>query len=358
MYHPLFSRGRFQYVSLVWFCALPVLMVGLSLTEIATHAAESSSKTSKVGSQSPLQAFQSLFQLLNESQRKAAVFDYQDAEQRVRWSNLPTSMVPRKGLRMGDLKPEQVKAVHQLLAAVLSPMGYEKVVGIMQSDEELRLKDPNGRMKFGLDEFYLSFVGTPSEDKPWILQFGGHHLALNVAVRGKAEVLTPSLTAVQPAVFQREGKTIRPLGREVDKAFAVVQSLNPEQQKAAILGSEFRDLVLGPGHDGKTIQPEGVKANRFTAKQRQLLLELIQEWVGIADEKSAAAKMKQIRSNLDDTWFAWSGPTETGKPAYFRIQGPTLVIEFAPQKLGGDATQHLHTIYRDPTNDYGVKGGQ
>lgn len=38
---------------------------------------------------------------------------------------------------------------------------------------------------------------------------------------------------------------------------------------------------------------------------------------------------------------------------YYRIQGPHLVIEYAPQTLGGDPAMHVHTMYRDPTNDYG-----
>ena len=69
--------------------------------------------------------------------------------------------------------------------------------------------------------------------------------------------------------------------------------------------------------------------------------------------------MAEIKSGLDDTWFAWSGATTHAEghsgTAYYRIQGPTLVIEYAPQPLGGDPTNHIHTIYRDPTNDYGRK---
>ena len=116
----------------------------------------------------------------------------------------------------------------------------------------------------------------------------------------------------------------------------------------------MRDLVLGPGHDGETIQPEGVKVSAFDDKQRRLLLELITEWSGIIHDQAAAAKLKEIQSGLAETWFAWSGPLEAGK-GYFRVQGPTVFIEFAPQRLGGDVTMHLHSMFRDPTNDYGSK---
>ncbi len=117
----------------------------------------------------------------------------------------------------------------------------------------------------------------------------------------------------------------------------------------------MHDLVLGPGRDGQTIQPEGIKGSDLTDKQREMLLDLAGEWTGIAHEAVAKAKMDEMKKSIAETWFAWSGPTEKGSAAYFRIQGPTVVIEYAPQRMGGDATKHIHTIYRDPTNDYGAK---
>jgi hypothetical protein len=151
-----------------------------------------------------------------------------------------------------------------------------------------------------------------------------------------------------------DGKIIRPMGRETDKAFELVKALTDEQRKQAVLASQMRDLVLGPGHDGETIQPEGLKTSTLNETQRKLLLELVTEWSGIIHDTAAAAKLKEIEANLADTWFAWSGPLEVGK-AYFRVQGPTVIIEYAPQRLGGDVTMHLHSMYRDPSNDYGKK---
>ena len=86
-----------------------------------------------------------------------------------------------------------------------------------------------------------------------------------------------------------------------------------------------------------------------------MLLDLAFEWVGIVNHPAAAEKMAELKTNLAETWFAWSGPTENGRAAYFRIQGPTVLIEYAPQGIFGDPTQHIHTMYRDPTNDYGRK---
>ena len=291
---------------------------------------------------------------LDEPQRAKVSFPFDDAAQRIRWSNLPVNMAEHRGLRMGDLKPSQRAAVMTLLATALSKMGYEKVVGIVESDEILKQESGAGAPPFGRDEYFISFMGKPSATDPWMIQFGGHHLALNITIAGERGVLTPSLIAVQPAKFTLDGKTVRPMGRETDKALELVKALTDEQRKQAILGAQMRDLVLGPGHDGETIQPEGLKTSTLNDGQRKLLLELVAEWSGIIHDAAAAAKLNEIKSNLADTWFAWSGPLEAGK-AYFRIQGPTVIIEYAPQKLGGDVTMHLHSMYRDPTNDYGKK---
>ena len=94
-------------------------------------------------------------------------------------------------------------------------------------------------------------------------------------------------------------------------------------------------------------------------KQLTMLVDVIAEWTGIVHESAAAARMNEVKAGLDDTWFAWSGPM-TATPgrnitAYYRIQGPNLVIEYAPQQMGGDPSNHIHTIYRDRMNDYGRK---
>ncbi len=295
-----------------------------------------------------------LLETLDDPQRGQVSFPFDDAAQRIRWSNLPVSMAEHRGLRMDDLKPNQRAAVMTLLATALSKMGYEKVVGIVESDEVLKQESGAGAPPFGRDEYFISFMGKPSATDPWMIQFGGHHLALNITIAGERGVLTPSLIAVQPAKFTLDGKTVRPMGRETDKALELVKALTDEQRKQAILGAQMRDLVLGPGHDGETIQPEGLKTSTLNDSQRKLLLELVAEWSGIIHDTAAAAKLNEITANLADTWFAWSGPLEAGK-AYFRIQGPTVIIEYAPQKLGGDVTMHLHSMYRDPTNDYGKK---
>jgi hypothetical protein len=86
-----------------------------------------------------------------------------------------------------------------------------------------------------------------------------------------------------------------------------------------------------------------------------MLLDLLKEWSGILNEPYAAARMDQLKGEVKEMYFSWSGPTtaEAGAniTAYYRIQGPHLVIEYAPQS--DEPGNHVHTMYRDPTNDYG-----
>jgi Protein of unknown function (DUF3500) len=148
---------------------------------------------------------------------------------------------------------------------------------------------------------------------------------------------------------------VRPLGQENDKGFALLNALDDAQLKQAILNYRVADLVLGPGHDGQTIQPEGLKASAMNEKQRAMLLDLISEWSGIVNDSFAAARMQEIKAGLDDTWFAWSGPTtvEPGKngTSYYRIQGPKLVIEYAPQRTRFTETPRMTTAARSPANE-------
>jgi hypothetical protein len=333
---------------------------------------------------------------LDAEKRQSVLYSFDDEKQRATWSNFPTSFVPRGGISLRDMNPAQRAAAIDLVSAALSPKGFEKVQQIMEGDEVLKLNDnsqpgpgnngnrpppgpppggpngppprnggvrppfggpANGGTMFGKDLYYISILGKPSEKDPWMLQFGGHHLALNITIAETRGVLTPTLTGAQPALFTSNGKTVRPLGQESDKALGLLNALDENQKKQAILSYKLADLVLGPGQDGKTIQPEGLKASAMNEKQRAMLLDVISEWAGIIHESAAAARMAELKADINDTWFAWSGPTaaDPGKniAAYYRIQGPHLVIEYAPQMLGGDASMHVHTMYRDPTNDYG-----
>jgi Protein of unknown function (DUF3500) len=314
---------------------------------------------------------------LDAKQRQSVLFAFDDEQQRARWSNLPTSFVPRGGISLKQMNATQRSAAMALVSSALNQKGFVKVEQIMEGDEVLHAGEAkngnrpppgarggrppfgggSGGSMFGKDLYYISILGKPSEKDPWMLQFGGHHLALNITIAGERGVLTPSLIGAQPALYTSGRKTIRPLGEESDKALALLHALDDKQQKQAILSYQLADLVLGPGQDGKTIVPEGLKASAMTDHERAMLLDVISEWADIIHESAAAPRMAQLKADIDETWFAWSGPTGAtpGKniTAYYRIQGPHLVIEYAPQTLGGDPAMHVHTMYRDPTNDYG-----
>jgi Protein of unknown function (DUF3500) len=326
---------------------------------------------------------------LDEAGRAKANFPF-NSELKSKWSNFPVGVVPRNGVRWGDLNATQREAALKLLNTALSKDGVQRIQGIMEADEAYKLGNrgpggggppnggggppgggqpqggggPGGRgggmngPNFGRDNYYIAFFGAPSLAEPWMLQYGGHHLAINVTIAGKLNVLAPTLTGAQPATFQLNGETVRPLNRETDKSFALINALDAAQQKQAILPFQISDLILGAGEDGKTIAPEGLKVSALNAAQKEKLLDVIHEWVGILNDGAAAAKMAEIKASLNDTWLAWSGPMTKGSAAYYRIQGPTLFIEFAPQRMrgsGGLDGDHIHTIYRDPTNDYGAR---
>ena len=167
-------------------------------------------------------------------------------------------------------------------------------------------------------------------------------------------VLTPSLTGGQPTTYTLNGKTVQPIIAEPNDAYKLLKTLTAEQLKQAVIGSSVIDLVLGPGKDGKTLQAEGVKGSSLSAAQQALLLALIETRVGLVNDDDASVKMAEVKANIANTYFAWSGAQADGGVAYFRVTAPTLVLEFSPQSMGGTPANHTHSMYRDPTNDYGV----
>ena len=274
------------------------------------------------------------------------------------WSNLPAAVGYtnlRNGIRMAELTPSQRNAVLKIVAAPLSDAGYRKVLQILMA-EEVRMRFGAAAAEepslFDRGEFQFAILGEPSASRPWMIQLGGHHLGLNILVAGEVDVLTPLHTGTEPVAYTMNGKTVRPLGAETDKAFALMNALSAEQQKQAAINQPAGETVFGPGQDDKTIPPLGIRGSAMTPGQQKMLIDLIGEWVTILNDKDAAPKMAEARAGIADTWFAWSGPTRNGSAAYFRIQGPTVEIEYAPQD---SSENHIHTFYRDPANDYGGK---
>src|SRR5262249_49024427 len=155
---------------------------------------------------------------------------------------------------LADVTPSQRTTIMNLLSTALSRDGYRKVLDIMRGDEVLRTQSAGagrgggraggGGPAFGENEYYLAVVGTPSVTAPWMLQCGGHHLAINLTLAGSQATMAPSLPAAQPASYTLEGRTVRPLGNENDKAFALVNALDAGQRGQAVLNYRVADLVL------------------------------------------------------------------------------------------------------------------
>ncbi|GGR36518.1 DUF3500 domain-containing protein [Deinococcus ruber] len=334
---------------------------------------------------------------LSATQKNAVLFAWSDTTQRKNWSNFPLGGpgANRKGVRWGELNAAQRAALMTLLGTVLSPSGVDMVKGQMLADDLIRATDqgqgpagaggppasggarttagpaappaaapaggpPAGnrpQVSFGSEYYFVSFVGTPSATSPWMLQFGGHHLAINATVVGPNITLSPSLTGGEPikVSFNTQTYTLVPnVPVEAQAAFALLQSLTPAQRTKAVVSTTRTDLVLGPGQDGKTLQPEGLPGRAMTAAQKTQFLVLIKDRLGILNADDLAAKMSVIQKNLDQTYFAWFGPTTSAGAAYHRVTGPSVIIEFSPQANDGDPANHLHNMYRDPTNEYGA----
>lgn len=244
----------------------------LIVTLASLRSGKAQSSTEKV-----VQAADRFLSTLTEAQRQKVQYPFDDAQQRARWSNFPTGFVPRGGISLKQMSAAQQAAALELIKTVLSPMGYEKVSQIRIADDDFKANGskrgprggglphgngapPAGNQSpppggpspgaqrgpggpppfasgdmFGSDLYYISFLGKPSTTQPWMLQFGGHHPALNITIAGNKGVMTPSLTGAQPATFKVNGQTIRPLGRESHKAVALLESLDANQRHQAIL---------------------------------------------------------------------------------------------------------------------------
>lgn len=290
---------------------------------------------------------------LSSEQRVTAVLELGDSR-RSNWSNLPPGSVrfERNGVRIGDLDLEQTDALHHFLAVAMSPAGYEVVTGIVRAEDALAESRGGDRSRFSAENYWLAFFGEPSDQAPWGWQFGGHHLAVNVTVVEGRSYLSPTFLGIEPATFVHGNATAAPLDPFANAGRAVIRELDGEAKALATLASRPNGIQTGAGRDGVVPEIEGAAAGDWSAEQQQVLLHAIELWVGVLDATSAQARMDEIGSELDDLHFAWHGEVDRG-PIYFRIQGPSLIIEFSTEGRLGGGGSHYHSLYRDPSNEYG-----
>jgi len=304
---------------------------------------------------SPVEAANALIAALSDKER-SQLSHPMSSKERKKWTNVPPSAADA-GLRLGDLKRETIERVCDLLASTMSKQGYEKARNICWADDQLLKSKEQAEKRggFGTANYWVLIFATPSAKEAWGLQFDGHHLAQNLTFQGDKICYSPAFIGTQPRAIQLGGNEIVVMEKEVSLAFDFIASLTDAQRKDALKDERRGRIVAGAGKDGVRPDPRGLDCSKLTDDQRAILTKLIHVWVGDLPKKQADARMKEIAAQLGDCRFAWRGPFEPGSDVSYHLYGPGLILEFGGQDLGGDPAEHLHSIYRDPTNEYGAR---
>ena len=294
---------------------------------------------------------------LDATERDKVTYDFTENKARQTWSNFPTTTVPREGIVLSDLTADQQKAADAVLAVALSADGAQQDANIRKADDQLNSLGGQGADGFGaLNDYYIAVYGTPSTTQPFMIQFGGHHLARNLTYNGDKVSQTPQFVGSEPTSFQVDGTTVEPVKAEATAVFAIMSGLTADQRTAAeITSGTFDDLLMGPGKDTGTFPTaEGLEASKLDAAQKQTVMAAIQAYAGDLNNTAATKLIDKYRSELDQTRIGWSnntGPTEEN--SYIRIDGPSVWIEFINTRSMSTPDIHFHSVYRDKTNDYG-----
>lgn len=302
--------------------------------------------------------------LLTPEQR-AATLTEPTAANAARWSNLPSNPVRgqgaelRNGVAFSTLSAEQQAAWLALVGAALGERGFERLRGVRAADDFLG--GETGR--YDGDWFYVAFVGTPSTTDGWLLQIGGHHLAVNQYYVGdELRASSPYYLGINPDRFELDGEAYAPLDAQREAMRRLLGSLSEEQLAAARLDGRFGDVVLGPGRDARTNFPtgetgRGLLVASLSDEQRALVGEALAAWT--ADHLDGTTYDTLYARQLPETYLAWSGTTSLDRAGdYVRLDGPRVWLELACQSnLNERGQRHLHTIWRDRVNDYAAAFG-
>ncbi len=344
-----------------------------SETLIATAFSAAKSATAPGSAAQMTQSAVAFLDALSPQTRVTAVFDIDDEHARTNWSNLPAAMVERSGLRVGDLSAAERQLLHNLIRASTSSQGYQKIAGIMWLDDILRdasrerLAERSGDDRFARlveswssENYWVSFFGDPSVDTRWAWLITGHHLAVSFTVVDDRVAFTPAFMGAEPyEVIEGPLAGWRALSHEVERGFELMQSFDADQRAQAVLSEDIpRDVLEGPGRKASLKEYRGITAGQLDPQQRTLLLHIVQEYVRNADHDTADRQFKQVEADgVDSLFFAWIGPTDDiSQRFYYRVHGPSILIEYVRERgVGGDrsAANHIHTMVRDPKNDYG-----
>ena len=145
---------------------------------------------------------------------------------------------------------------------------------------------------------------------------------------------------------------LRALGSLEDAGRALLASLDPAQRDVAILEEVApTNIVSGVELAPDPLSPVGIEASALTPVQRDLLMEVVEFYTSAMAEDIAALRRAKVQEDgIENITFAWAGGTGYGDVSYFRVQGPSFLIEF-------DHTQrdpnHIHSGWRDFDGDFG-----
>lgn len=300
---------------------------------------------------------------LTDAQREKAVLAY-DAPQRVDWHFIPKDA--RKGLQIKDMTPPQRKAALELLNASLSQIGYGKATKIMALEALLKEleKTRKGTPLRDTERYYFTVFGQPNETSRWGLSIEGHHMSLNFVVeKGNVISSTPTMFGSNPALVKGEdlagiAKGTRVLAKEELLAFELVESLNAEQMKKALIAEKALDEVRNAGKPQPPLDGAvGLAASAMTEAQQKTLKGLVEAYAENLPEEVAKQRLDAIRaSGFEKLHFAWAGATKPGIGHYYRVQGETFLIEFVNTQpdAAGNVANHIHCVWRDMAGDFAL----
>jgi hypothetical protein len=326
----------------------PILVLCSQLTAVSVRAHPDAG--SRVAGEEMALAANNLLATLTPEQAAKATYELKDSE-RFDWHFIPRE---RRGLPLKEMKPEQKHLAHALLNTALSNSGYLKASTIMSLEQVLRdLEQGHGPAR-DPELYFFTIFGRPNTNGIWGWRVEGHHLSLNLLiVEGQEISATPSFFGSNPGeVVDGPRRGLRVLGAEEDLARQLVKSLNDEQKKTAVYTNVApREIITGNDRKARALTPMGISAAKLDKTQNELLWQVIREYVGRYRPEIAGEDLKKIeQAGAKNLFFAWAGGVEPGQGHYYRIQGPTFLMEFDNTQ---DNANHIHTVWRDLENDFG-----
>ena len=289
---------------------------------------------------------------LKAEQKSQAVYPLTD-EERLNWHYVPR---PREGLPFKEMDGSQQKLAHALISSGLSRDGYARAMTIMGLETILReMEGPKRRFARDPDLYYVTLFGTPSNELPWGWRVEGHHLSLNFLIAGGRRIApTPNFFGSNPARVPEGHRLagLRILSREEDLARQLVISMGAEQRvKVVVAPNAPDDLLTQAARRIKLDNPEGLPVSEMKAEQQKVLLELISVYLHRMPEDVAYTRINEVeKEGISNIHFAWAGPEKVGSPHYYRLQGPSFLVEYDNTQNNAN---HIHTVWRDLKNDWG-----